>query len=103
MSTTSSLSALRTALHRNDISAHDVANSTTPGFSQSTPHQTSVAPEGTRLSHVSRTPPPVPSESSTSLVDETAERVGIKYTVSANAKAMTVQDRMLGTILDIIG
>jgi flagellar basal body rod protein FlgG len=94
---------MHTALQRHDLTAHDVANSTTPGFEQRRPHQTDMRPAGVRIAHVSRTPNPDPRLSNTDLATEAAEQIQNKHTLAANARAARVQDRMVGEIIDLVG
>jgi flagellar hook protein FlgE len=103
ISFSSSLSGVRTAIQRNDLAAHDVANSATPGFEERVPSQVENTPWGTKISRIGATPNPHAGYSNTDLAVETAEQIQNKTTLSANLKAIQVKDNMLGEIIDLVG
>ncbi len=99
----SSISGMKSASIRHDITAHDIANVNTPGFEQSTPHQSEIKPQGTEISHISRAPNNINTQSNTDLAEESKEQIMNRNTFSANAKVIKVQDSMLGEAIDIVG
>ncbi len=103
ISCSSSLSGMNSAITRHDIGAHDVANINTAGFEERVPHQVEKKPDGTEISHVSKTPNPDKETSNTSLAVESTEQIQNKKTLSANAKAIKIQDQMLGEVIDLLG
>jgi len=103
MSFNSSISGIKAAIKRQDITAHDVANINTPGFEERIPHQVETKPDGTKISHISRRPNPQKDMSNTSLAEETKEQIQNKRTLQANAKVLKVKDDMLGEIIDLKG
>jgi flagellar basal-body rod protein FlgC len=98
----SSVSGIRTAVRRHDVTAHDVANVNTPGFEERRPHQADMLPEGVRIAHISRTPNSDPRLSNTDLATEAGEQIRNKHTTAANARAVRVKDRMVGEIIDLL-
>lgn len=103
ISFSSSLSGMKAAIKRHDISAHDVANINTGGFEEQAPHQVEKKPEGTEISHVSRTPNSDKKTSNTSLATEATEQIQNKKTLSANTKVIKAKDEMLGEVIDLLG
>jgi flagellar hook protein FlgE len=99
----SSVSGMRAAIKRHDITAHDVANINTPGFEERIPHQVETQPDGTEISHISRRPNPQKDLSNTDLAEETKEQIQNKRSLQANAKALKAKDKMLGEIIDLVG
>jgi len=96
-----SVSALQAGSLRIDISAHDVANINTPGFSQSRPVQTSQKP-GTEISAIQKVEPPNPDFSATDLAEETVEQIKIEKDFAANAAVIKTQDKMLGEVVNLV-
>jgi flagellar basal-body rod protein FlgC len=97
----SSVSALQASSLRLDISAHDVANVNTPGFSQSRPIQTAQKP-GTAISAIQKIEPGQPDFSATELAEETIEQIKSEKDFAANAAVIKTQDKMLGEIVNLI-
>jgi flagellar basal body rod protein FlgB len=97
----SSISGINAAMQRQEVSAHNIANINTPGYGQYNAYQTDMAPQGTRISHVSRTPAPDNTISTTDLAKEAVEQKNDKNSLSANLKVMKVKDNMLESVLDI--
>jgi flagellar hook protein FlgE len=102
LSFNTSISGIRTALTRNEVSANNVANVNTPGFGQSSVYQAETPPGGVRVASIARTPNPDPAISGTDLAKETGEQIQNKNTLSANLKVLKVKDAMLGELIDMI-
>jgi len=96
-----SVSALSASSLRMDISANDVANINTPGFSQSRPIQTSKKP-GTEISAIQKIEPPSPDFSATDLAEETVEQIKSEKDFAANAAVIKVQDEMYSEGIDLV-
>jgi len=96
-----SVSALSASSLRIDISAHDVANINTPGFSQSRPIQTSQNP-GTEISAIQKIKPASEDFSATDLAEETVEQIKSEKDFAANASVIKTQDEMLGEAIDLV-
>jgi len=101
LSGASSISGMRTAITRHDITAGDVANVNTQGYSERTPYQTDVATGGARISAIGRTPNSPQAPSNTDLTTEVMEQIENKNAVAANSKVFKVKDRMVGELLDL--
>ena len=97
----SSVSALSASSLRMGISAHDVANVNTPGFSQSRPIQTSQNP-GTEISAIQKIKPASPDFSATDLAEETVEQIKSEKDFAANAAVIKTQDKMLGEVVNLV-
>jgi len=97
----SSVSALQASSLRIDISAHDVANINTPGFSQSRPIQTAQKP-GTEISSIQKIEPSAPELSATDLAEETAEQIKSEKDFAANAAVIKTQDKMQGELINLL-
>ena len=96
-------SALRTLDTRQAISSHDVANSNTKGFEESTVNQTEVSGnQGTRVSHIQKVPNSSPQFSGTRLEVEMPEQMLIQGSYKANASVIKTQDEMIGSLMDIV-
>ena len=96
------LSGSQVSILRQGVAAHDIANSTTRGYEQVTPHQTAVQPAGTRISHLSRTPNDSAELSNTDLATEMVELKTNNRTLSANLAVIKAQDRMNGEVIDLL-
>jgi flagellar basal-body rod protein FlgC len=96
-----SVSALQASSLRLDISAHDVANINTPGFSQSQPVQTSQKP-GTEISAIQKVKPASPEFSATDLAEETVEQIKSEKDFAANAAVIKTQDKMLSEVINLL-
>ncbi|GBU26139.1 hypothetical protein R83H12_02831 [Fibrobacteria bacterium R8-3-H12] len=96
-----SVSAMQASSLRIDISAHDVANVNTPGFSQSRPVQTSLNP-GTEISAIQKIKPATPEFSATDLAEEAVEQIKSEKDFAANAAVIKTQDKMYGEAIDLV-
>lgn len=96
------ISGIKTSITRHDVTAHDVANINTEGYSESTVHQAEVKPQGVRISSISKTPNSPHNYSNTDLAEETKEQVQNKNTLTANVKVLKAKDDMLGEVIDLI-
>jgi len=99
----SSLSGMQSAQISQDITAHDMANVNTGGYSQRDAVLSSVNTGGTRVAQISKTPNQPNQPSNTDLASESAGMMNNKTMFTANAKAIRVQDQMVGTLLDMVG
>ena len=90
------LSGLAAAALSQDITANNIANISTPGYKEKRAIQSESAISGTLISSVQTTDKE--PDLSKSMVDLSIN----KNTYSANLKMIKAQDRMLGTLLDII-
>ncbi len=99
----SSLTAMQSAVTRQDVTAHNVANVNTAGFDQSRVHQTDMVPRGTRISSIQKIPNRSGYHSGTDMVTQSVEQINAKSTMGFNAKMMKVQNRMTGELLDLLG
>jgi flagellar hook protein FlgE len=95
------ISGMQAAMLRQDVTANDVANINTPGYEQTTPYQTEMSPQGTRISHLVRTPNNDKANSNTDLVEETKEQIINKAAFQADINVIKAKDRMTGTLLDM--
>ena len=100
ISLNTSVSGLRASEIRMISAAHAIANVNTPQFKPSISQQTDVLPQGTRISSFSQSP--TIQDGADNLITATKEAIISKDTFSANAKAVKMQDRMTGTLLDLI-
>lgn len=98
-----SVSGLQVSSLRHDVSANNVANINTNGFSASRLIQTDVVPQGVRAASIDKIPNPDPTNSGTDLAEETVAQIVNRDTFSANAQMIKAKDRMLGTLLDMMG
>jgi flagellar basal-body rod protein FlgC len=96
------LSGIQTVLTRQDVSANNIANIDTPGFSQSDVSQTDMSPAGVRVTSLKRTANLSTENSNTDLAKEAVEQIQNKNELAANVNVIKVQDKMLGALLDII-
>ena len=101
MNISPSASAMQASSLRIAISAHDVANINTSGFSQSRPVQTSQNP-GTEISAIQKIKPASPDYSATDLAEETVEQIKSEKELAANASVIKTQDKMLGDLLNVL-
>jgi flagellar hook protein FlgE len=95
------LSGMQAAITRQDVTANDVANVNTTGYEQTTPYQTELTPQGTRISRLARTPNSPEAPSNTDLVEETREQKINKAAFQADIAVIKAQDRMTGNLLDL--
>lgn len=103
MSDISSVSGIKAAIIKHDITAHDVANVNTPGFEELTAHQVENKSDGTKISHITKTKNTNKEISNTDLANESKEQIQNKNSLAANVRALKVKDEMLGDIIDIVG
>ena len=98
-----SVSGVKAAFFRQEVTANDVANVNTIGYRQITPYQTEAAPQGgTRVSHLTRTPNGASMPSTTDLAEETKEQIENKGALQANLGVIKAKDKMLGDLLDML-
>jgi flagellar hook protein FlgE len=95
-------SGMQVSLTRHEITANNVANVNTPAYEQMSARQAEVSPQGVRISGIVRTPDANPAGSGTDLAEQMTNMVVDKNTLSANAKVLKVQDRMIGEVIDLI-
>jgi flagellar hook protein FlgE len=88
-----SVSGMQAATLRQDVTANNVANINTQGFD--------MLPQGTRVSHLVKTPNTPSGDSNTDLVKEVKEQKINKAAFQADLNVIKVQDRMMGTLLDM--
>jgi flagellar hook protein FlgE len=96
-----SVSGMQAATLRQDVTANNVANVNTDGFEQTTAYQTDVLPQGTRISHLARTPNSPTAPSNTDLAKEITEQKINNAAFQADINVIKARDRMMGTILDM--
>ena len=96
------LSGMQVSQYRVDVTAHNVANLNTPGFSEYQTVQTDVSPQGVRVAALNRVPNPDKTTSNTDLAEQMVALKTDKDSFSADAKVIKVKDQMLGTLLDMV-
>jgi len=87
---------------RHDVTAHDVANINTDGFSQSDVIQTDISTGGTRVAAVRKTPNKG-EYSNTDFAKEAGEMIQNRNVYGANGKVFKIQNQMIGELLDMVG
>ena len=97
------LSGMQASSFRLDVTANNVANVNTPGFSESRVVQTDIAPQGVRIAALSSVPNADRTTSNTDLAEQMVALKTDSDSFTANAKVFKVKDRMLGTLLDMMG
>ncbi len=95
-------SGMQTAMTQLDVTANNIANVQTRGYSQITAQQSAMNPSGVQISGLVRTPDPNPAESGTDLTQQMTNMIVDKNTFGANGKVIKVQDQMLGDLVDLI-
>ena len=95
-------SGIKTVITREEVSANNVANISTRGFSQTDALQTNMSPVGVRISGLRSTPNTESQDSNTDLTKEMVNQVINKNELAANVKVIQTQDKMMGALLDII-
>jgi flagellar hook protein FlgE len=95
-------SGIKTVITREEVSANNVANISTRGFSQTDALQTDMSPAGVRISSLRTTPNSKSLDSNTDLNKEMVNQVINKNELAANVKVIQTQDKMMGALLDII-
>lgn len=93
--TSIALSGLHAASTRLATSAHNIANTQTPGFRRQVTTQ-AASPEGGVS--VGLTQAAEPGES---LAEDVVQQVAARYAFEANVLTIRTQDRMLGSLLDV--
>lgn len=96
------VSGIQAVITRENVSANNVANITTPGFSQTDAIQTAMSPQGVQISALRKTPNPDPQASNTDLTKEMVNQVQNKNELAADVKVIQTQDKMMGSLLDIV-
>ncbi len=97
-------SAFTTTAIRHAVTAHDVANINTDGFSESSVVQSDLSTGGVEVAAIRKNQNINPhGYSNTDFVTEAGEMVSNKNVYGANAKVFKVQDKMVGELLDIFG
>ncbi len=97
------LSGMQTWQLRQDISANDIANINTPGYSQKIPVQTTNSMGNPQISAISSEPNESNETSNTDLATEMVEQKMSVTGYGADAKIIKVQDDMTKSLLNIIG
>ncbi|HSQ42497.1 MAG TPA: flagellar basal body rod C-terminal domain-containing protein [Fibrobacteraceae bacterium] len=96
-----SVSGLQASMLRMDVSANDVANSTTPGYRQSDVNLVSTE-NGVAAASVRKTASGNLEDSNTNLAKEFGEEIiTAKSSFSANLNVIKTQDEILGSLMDI--
>jgi flagellar basal body rod protein FlgG len=95
-------SGIKTVIAREEVSANNVANISTRGFSQTDALQTNMSPAGVKISSLRTTPNSESLDSNTDLTKEMVNQVINKNELAANVKVIQTQDKMMGALLDII-
>ena len=99
-----SSSALRTTQTRQNVTAHNVANINTDGFSSSRVIQAEQKPAGVSAAAIQKNQNSDPQgQSNTDFAVEATNMIMNKSTYGANSKVLKVQDQMLGELLNIVG
>ncbi|MBL8025322.1 MAG: flagellar basal body rod protein [Fibrobacteres bacterium] len=97
-----SSSALYTTGIRHDVTANNVANINTDGFSQSDVIQTDISTGGTRVAAIRKTPNNG-GNSNTDFAKEAGEMIQNRNVYGANGKVFKIQNQMIGELLDMVG
>jgi len=98
VSINSSLSGLNAATISQNVTAHNIANINTDPYTPKQALQTDVFPVGTKISNVREN-----ENSSNDLAKELTDLKTNKTLYSLNAKALKMQDRMIGEVIDLVG
>ncbi|MGE4159492.1 MAG: flagellar basal body rod protein FlgC [Planctomycetota bacterium] len=105
------VSGLMTQQTRLDVHAHNIANANTPGFKASRLSQSEVAGGGTQVASITRDASPGPLEdvdgayeesSNTDLASEMVGLITAQRGFEANLPVIRTQDKMIGSLLDIL-
>ena len=102
-SISSALSGMQTWQLRQDISANDIANVNTQGYSQKIPVQSTNAVGNPQISAITSEPNAAGNDSNTDLATELVEQKMSVHGYGADAKVIKVQDQMTQSLLDVIG
>ena len=95
-------SGMQVAIAQQNVTAHNIANATTPGFQQMNAQQAEMPPSGVRVTGYTRTPNPNPATSGTDLAQQMVNLKVNNNEFAANTKVFKVQDEMIGTAIDLI-
>lgn len=101
ISLAASLSGVKTTQTKQDVTAHNVANVNSAGYSMIDAQATDVLSGGSRISVLRRIPNPSPDTSNTDLAQATGQQIENKIVYKANLQVIKVQDEMLGELLDL--
>jgi flagellar hook-associated protein FlgK len=98
MSSISSIahSGLQAAQLKMNTSAHNVANMQTPGFRAQTVQEEAEPQLGGVRATTGRA-----AQEGVALENETVDQMEATYSFSANLQVMKVQDRMMGSLIDL--
>lgn len=102
-----SAGAMRVESTRMSVSSNNVANVNTPNYQARNLDQASVESGGVRATgtdaEANETPsPPDPKPSTVDLSEEAVTQMSSSASFDANAGALTTQDEMTGTVLDLL-
>jgi flagellar hook protein FlgE len=96
-------SGMQTAIARQNVTAHNIANAVTPGFEQMNAHQAETPPAGVRITGYTRTPNSEgPGASGTDLAQQMVDLKINQNDFTANTKVFKVKDKMVGEAIDLI-
>jgi flagellar hook protein FlgE len=101
VSFSASVSGVKTTQERQDYTANNVANVESKGYSMIEGVQAEQKNGGVRMAALNRIPNPDPNTSNTDLAQTTVNQIENKVANAANLAVIKVQDRMLGTLLDL--
>jgi flagellar basal body rod protein FlgG len=107
------LSALGAYLRKQDVTANNIANTSTSDFKRSKAAFEETSPAGVKvtLSRVETPGTPLPPDeingeghqmSNVSLEEEIVDLITTRHAFAANVKTIQTEDEMQGTLLDII-
>jgi len=102
ISMNAAISGIRVSLARQDSTAHNIANMSTPGFEQMNTQQAEMSTGGVRVTGTTRTPNPDPTTSGTDLAQQMVNMDINKTELTANIKVIKTQDKMIGDLIDLI-
>jgi flagellar basal-body rod protein FlgC len=98
ISSSAPLSGVKASTIRQDVTAHNIANISTPSFSAKSVVQSELANNsGTAVSSIRDT------GSETDLAQSMVDLNVNKTTYTANLKVLKMQDKMVGELIDLIG
>lgn len=90
-------SAMKTAFDLQNATSQNISNINTENYAPKQLLQTEVFPVGTKVSNVRE------NNVENDLSKELTDLKKNKNIYSMNAKALTIQDRMLGELIDLVG
>jgi flagellar basal body rod protein FlgG len=97
LSTIASTSGMKTAFDLQNATSQNIANINTENYAPKQPLQTEVFPVGTKISNVRE------NNTENDLSKELTDLNNNKNIYTMNAKALKIQDRMLGELIDLVG